>query len=122
MFIISIESDFDAAHQLREYGGRCERLHGHHYKVVAHLNILKLNEMGIGYDFTVLKSKLNKILEKYDHTYLNDLHPFNSINPSSENIARTIYDELKLLLPQDMTLESIDVWESPDAYATYRPD
>jgi 6-pyruvoyltetrahydropterin/6-carboxytetrahydropterin synthase len=122
MYIISVESNFDAAHHLREYGGRCERLHGHHYKVAAHLKVIKLNEVGIGYDFKELKNNLDKILEKYDHTYLNELPPFDRINPSTENIARTIYDELKVNLPQGMALESIAVWESTDAYATYRPD
>jgi len=121
MYILAVEKDFDAAHYLRGYGGRCEQLHGHRFRVVAHITAEKLNKTGMAYDFTEFKKKLGAVLEKYDHRCLNEIPPFDKINPSSENIASTVYKGLKKLLPRGVTLESVDVWESPDACATYKP-
>jgi len=115
--------DFDAAHALRGYQGKCERLHGHRFKVVAVVTGRKLNEIGLAYDFTLLKKHLGEILAKYDHTNLNEEAPFNRINPSSENIAATIYRKLnKKLADAPVSLTCIEVWESPQSRATYRPD
>jgi 6-pyruvoyltetrahydropterin/6-carboxytetrahydropterin synthase len=123
MYEISVEMDFDAAHALRGYQGKCERLHGHRFKVVASVNGKKLNEIGLAYDFTLLKQHLGDILVKYDHTNLNEEAPFNRINPSSENIAATIYRKLnKKLADAPVSLTCIEVWESPQSRATYRPD
>ena len=123
MFRVSIERHFDAAHYLREYQGKCENLHGHRYKVVANLKADMLDDIGLAFDFTVLKKSVDEILERFDHTCLNDIEPFTSINPSLENIASTICGELKNRLDkQAAEIESIEVWESPDAWITYFPD
>jgi 6-pyruvoyltetrahydropterin/6-carboxytetrahydropterin synthase len=114
--------DFDAAHALRGYQGKCERLHGHRFKVVAVVNGKKLNEIGLAYDFTLLKKHLGDILTEYDHTNLNDTALFSRINPSSENIAATIYRKLKKKLAgAPVSLTCIEVWESPQSRAAYRP-
>jgi len=123
MYEIAVELDFDAAHFLRGYQGKCESLHGHRFKVVAILNGNKLDDIGLAYDFTSLKKNLGEILAKYDHTNLNEVPPFNRINPSSENIATTIYKVLKKKLAgAPVSLASIEVWESPQSRVTYRPD
>jgi 6-pyruvoyltetrahydropterin/6-carboxytetrahydropterin synthase len=123
MYAITVEMDFDAAHSLRGYKGKCEALHGHRFKVVATVKGKKLDDIGLAYDFTILKKHLGEILAKYDHTNLNDVPPFTRINPSSENIATTIYDELKKKLAgAPVTLDNIEVWESPQSRLTYRPD
>jgi len=123
MYLISVENHFDAAHYLREYQGKCEALHGHRYKVVTRLKASKLNEIGLAYDFTVLKQHLKDILSRFDHTCLNDLPPFDEINPSAENIASTIYEELKSRMAEaPASLSAIEVWESPDSWVTYSPD
>ena len=123
MYRVSIERHFDAAHYLREYNGKCENLHGHRYKVVVNIKTDTLDEIGLAYDFTVLKKSIDEILDQYDHTCLNDVEPFTSINPSSENIASTIYNELKPYMNgQTVIIESIQVWESPDAWITFFPD
>ena len=123
MFRVSIERHFDAAHYLREYQGKCENLHGHRYKVVANLKADMLDDIGLAFDFTVLKKSVDEILERFDHACLNDIEPFTSINPSSENIASTICGELKKRFEkQTVQIESIEVWESPDAWITYFPD
>jgi 6-pyruvoyltetrahydropterin/6-carboxytetrahydropterin synthase len=123
MYEISVEMDFDAAHALRGYQGKCERLHGHRFKVVAIVNGKKLDEIGLAYDFTLLKKHLGEILAKYDHTNLNEEAPFNRVNPSSENIAATIYRKLKKKLSvSPVSLAAIEVWESPQSRVKYCPD
>jgi len=121
MYIIAVEKSFDAAHYLREYGGKCEKLHGHRFKVVVRLNCRELNEVGLAYDFTVLKGQVMDAIGKYDHQCLNDVEPFDKINPSSENIAATIYGGLAKLFKNDIRLDSVEVWESPESCALYRP-
>lgn len=121
MYILSVEREFDAAHYLRGYQGRCERLHGHRYRVMAHITAEKLDKTGMAFDFTMLKKILQEALEKYDHRCLNEVAPFKKINPSAENIAATVYKELRSRLPKGVMLESVDVWESPEACATFRP-
>ena len=123
MYEISVENHFDAAHFLRGYQGKCEALHGHRFRVVTRVSASKLDATGLAYDFTELKRHLNDILAKFDHTCLNELPPFNEINPSSENIATTIYNELKSRLTgAPVSISSIEVWESPQAWVTYHPD
>lgn len=123
MYQIAVERHFDAAHFLRNYGGKCENLHGHSFKVVVRLNATKLNDIGMAYDFTILKRQLNEVLSRFDHTCLNDVPPFNKINPSSENIAATIFAELQpKLASASAMLTSVEVWESPQSQAIYTPD
>ena len=123
MYELAREMDFDAAHALRGYKGKCEALHGHRFKVVAVVKGKKLDEIGLAYDFTLLKKHLEEILAKYDHTNLNDVPPFTRINPSSENIAANIYKSLKKKLAgAPVSLDSIEVWESLQSRVIYRPD
>ena len=123
MYEISIEKHFDAAHFLRGYHGKCEALHGHRFQVVAKVSATKLDDIGIAYDFAELKQHLNDILSRFDHTCLNDVPPFDEINPSSENIAATIYNELKpKLAGTPVSLSCVEVWESPQSGVAYSPD
>jgi len=123
MYEISIEKHFDAAHYLRGYKGKCEALHGHRFKVVARIRASRLDDIGLAYDFTDLKRHLDTILSRYDHTCINDVAPFDKINASSENIAATIYDELRRQLEEtEVSVTAIEVWESPVTAVTYQPD
>lgn len=122
MYQITVEGHFDAAHALRGYKGKCERLHGHRFRVLARVKTGRLNKIGLAYDFTELKARLAGVLARFDHTSLNDISPFDGINPSSENIAATIYDELsQKLTGTPVSLTSIEVWESPEAGVEYSP-
>jgi len=122
MYQISVEEHFDAAHYLRNYGGKCENLHGHRFKVVVTVVASKLNEIGLAYDFVELRRHLREILNTFDHTCLNDVPPFDKLNPSSENIAMTIYDWLKPhFLSGGVSLISVEVWESPQSRVCYQP-
>jgi len=123
MYHISVEQHFDAAHFLRGYHGKCEALHGHRFRVVVKIKSPEVNEIGIAYDFTELKQQLGNILSRFDHTCLNDVSPFDKINPSSENIASTIYAELQpKLVGAPISISHIEVWESPQSGAAYSPD
>ena len=122
MYQLFVEEHFDAAHYLRKYRGKCENLHGHRFKVVVSLKATKLNEIGLAYDFVELKRHLGEVLTRFDHTSLNDVPPFDKINPSSENIAVTIYDQLKGRFSGGISLSSVEVWESPQSWVTYNSD
>ena len=121
MYMIAVEKSFDAAHYLRGYGGKCEKLHGHRFKVVVRVKCRELNEVGLAYDFTVLKSQVMEMLSRYDHQCLNEINPFDKVNPSSENIASNIYSSLAPLFKGDIGMDSVEVWESPESCALYRP-
>ena len=122
MYEVSVRDHFDAAHYLKGYKGKCERLHGHRFQVVVNITVEQVDDIGLAYDFVKLKQQLGEILNRIDHTCLNDIPPFNEINPSSENIARTIYEELQTQLQgTPASLSSVQVWESPDSCATYSP-
>jgi 6-pyruvoyltetrahydropterin/6-carboxytetrahydropterin synthase len=120
MYQISVRQHFDAAHFLRGYKGKCESVHGHRFEVVVTVQAKELNNIGITYDFLELKNNLNEILALFDHRPLNEISLFKNINPSAENIARVIYEELQAKLDKvPVTLTSVDVWESPENCVRY---
>ena len=122
MYEITVEKHFEAAHFLRGYQGKCEAMHGHRYRVVVKIKASKLNDIGLAYDFTDIKRHLNDILARYDHSCLNDLPPFDRLNPSAENIAATIYQELKGKLEgEPVTLTCVEAWETPQQGVRYHP-
>jgi len=120
MYRVNVRRHFDAAHALRSYHGKCENLHGHRYEVVVCLECEELDGAGMAFDFALLKRELDAVLERFDHQNLNEVSPFDHINPSAENIARTIFQELEERLPES-GLRYVEAWESPDAWATYSP-
>jgi 6-pyruvoyltetrahydropterin/6-carboxytetrahydropterin synthase len=117
MYSLKVESYFSSAHNLRGYKGKCEKLHGHNWKVEAEVVKNQLDKLGMVFDFKYLKSELNKILEKLDHRYLNDIPYFKKVNPTSENIASYIYRNLKRVVAE---IQSVTVWESDNSCACYR--
>lgn len=123
MYQISVKQHFDAAHFLRGYRGKCEALHGHRFEVIVKVKSSTVNDIGIAYDFVELKQHLAKILSRFDHACLNDVSPFDKINPSSENIAATIYHELQPgLTGTPVSIACVEVWESPESGVSYSPD
>lgn len=120
MYELVVESKFAAAHQLRNYNGRCENLHGHNWRVTAHVSAEKLNEIGLAIDFADLKRILREQLDQLEHVFLNEIFPFTEINPSSENIARWLYNNLsKKINNGNVMVSMITVWESDTASASY---
>jgi len=122
MYQVSIETHFSAAHRLRNYRGRCENLHGHNWKVEVTVSAEVLDEAGMVIDFSILKQKTKLIADQLDHQYLNELPPFADINPSSENVAAYIHDQLsQALKDSSVSLVKVSVWESDKAKASYTP-
>jgi len=119
MYELSIETQFAAAHQLRGYKGKCENMHGHNWRVQVSISSEKLNDIGIVMDFHDLKKETNEAILSLDHSYLNEVFPFTEINPSSENIAKWIFESLKKRLENSVKVNSVTVWESENSSATY---
>jgi 6-pyruvoyltetrahydropterin/6-carboxytetrahydropterin synthase len=120
MYELMVESQFSAAHQLRGYKGKCERLHGHNWRVQVVVTAEKPDEVGLVIDFHELKKITNEVTSTLDHSVLNEIFPFTEINPSSENIAKWLYDTIKKKVNHyDVDVSSVTVWESETASATY---
>jgi 6-pyruvoyltetrahydropterin/6-carboxytetrahydropterin synthase len=120
MYIINVRAHYDAAHFLREYVGKCERMHGHRYEVEVALAFEDLGAGGIAYDFADAKRHLREITEELDHQNLNDLPAFAGVETSAENQARYIYETLKSRLDGvGGDLLYVRVWETPNQWAQY---
>lgn len=122
MWSLRVSSDFSSSHQLLNYGGKCENLHGHNFQVEVEVSGQELEpDTGMLMDFKVLKQKLAEVLAELDHTHLNDHEYFSKVNPSSENLARFVYNRLKPLLPRDkVRLDWVMVAEKDSSRAFYR--
>ena len=120
MYTIKVQSHFSAAHNLRGYQGRCEKLHGHNWKVEVEITAEKLNKLGMVCDFKLARQKLNKALAGLDHGYLNKLAYFKKNNPTSEKIAEYIYNKLKKIIREEgIILRKVSVWETEDSQASF---
>jgi len=122
MYTLTVEETFAAAHQLRGYQGKCENMHGHTWKVALSITGDGLNNIGLLVDFQEIKAVLREITAMFDHKNINELTPFDLINPSSENLSKFFYDEaVRRFAAKTSTLKvgSVTVWESPTAYCTY---
>ena len=120
MYKITVLSHFSGAHRLRFLHGKCEELHGHNWKIEVSVISNHMRKEGVVIDFGVLKQKLEKTLKSLDHTFLNDLPYFSKREPSSENIAKYIFDQLKgALKGHRVTLKGVTACESENACATY---
>ena len=120
MYELKIISQFAAAHQLREFEGGCEKLHGHNWKIEVYISGERLGKDGLVIDFRVVKEATKRALDELDHKFLNELEPFKTINPSSENIARHIFKTLSHELnEEDVKVSKVTAWESDTACATY---
>lgn len=123
MYILQITDSFSAAHYLRNYKGKCEKLHGHNFKVEIKVKGSKLDKKGMLIDFQDIKKMTRKILSGLDHSNLNEKNPFTKTNPTSENIAKYLFEEInKKLSFFNCILLSITVWENEKASATYEKD
>lgn len=124
MFEIFVEETFAAGHALRGYKGKCENVHGHNYRVRVTLEGATLDNIGLLYDFVHLKRVIQEVIRSLDHKFLNDFPPFDTVNPSAENIAKYFYEQTAAQLPatpNGARIASITVWETDTTAATYRP-
>ena len=121
MFVVSVQAHYDSAHFLRNYHGKCERMHGHRYVVELALATNELDQAGIAFDFVIVKKHLRELADRLDHENLNELPPFDEIEPSAENQARYFYNQMRRLLPAEMSsaVLYVKVWETPTQFALY---
>ncbi len=121
MFEISVESNFSAAHRLNNYHGACENLHGHNFKVEVVVRCKELDKTYIGIDFKELKNHLKDVLSTLDHKYLNEIDYFSNTNPTSEIIAKYIFEALQPRITK-CSIFSVSVFETSTSKATYMED
>ncbi len=120
MYELKIITEFAAAHNLRNFRGKCESLHGHNWKVEVVVSGSGLDASGVVLDFAEIKTATREIMSEIDHRYLNELPFFSEHNPSSENIARYIFERLQKKIEDDrVRVSRVTAWESQDACATY---
>jgi 6-pyruvoyltetrahydropterin/6-carboxytetrahydropterin synthase len=121
MFEVAVEHTFAAGHALRNYRGKCENVHGHNYRVQVIVRGEQLDHAGMLADFTVLKRLLREISEPLDHVFLNDIEPFNTVNPSAENMAKYIFEKMAegLKVENPAAITEVKVWETDVQYAAY---
>ena len=126
VFEISKDFVFSAAHQIRFHGGKCERLHGHNWRVRVHVRASELNKIGMVVDFADLQKIVAGIGARFDHQNVNEIPPFDTENTTAELIARFFYRETAAQLaasePGRVTVSRVEVWENEGSLATYRED
>ena len=123
MFEVTIEETFAAGHALRNYRGKCENVHGHNYRCQVTVEGADLDSIGLLVDFLELKKTVHAVLDRMDHQWLNDFPPFDVLNPSAENMARYIYEQVaEGLKPREgVRVAAVKLWETDTASAIYRP-
>lgn len=123
IYTLKVLADFASAHSLRNYPGDCRRLHGHNWKLEAEVVAYELDEMGMGVDFKVIKEAARSLAKRLDHRYLNDIEPFNKINPTAENIAAYFYNGLSRMLNNSrVRVSAVTLWETERACVRYTDD
>jgi 6-pyruvoyltetrahydropterin/6-carboxytetrahydropterin synthase len=125
MFEVSVEQTFAAGHALRNYKGACENVHGHNFKVQVTLEGAALDQTtGMLVDFLDVKASMQNVIAALDHRFLNEIPPFDVLNPSAENIAEYFYLQMSSGLaanPVPVHIREVRVWETDIQSATFRP-
>ena len=123
MYEVTVEDTFSAGHYLRNYHGKCEKPHGHNYRVRVTLSGAELDKAGLLLDFKELKDVLRPVMNYLDHEMINELKPFDTINPSAENLAKYFYDECNKFLAGHTSgrvrVKDVTIWETDTTTATY---
>jgi len=120
MYEVTVVRTFSAAHSLRGYRGLCEALHGHNWRVEITAAAAELDKLGMVIDFKELKASVDEVLERLDHRYLNEIPPFDTLNPSSEHLAKFVYEQVAEKIKNDrVRLVRCRIWESDNTYSTY---
>jgi len=120
MFVLKIVTDFASAHSLRNYPGDCSRLHGHNWQVEVSVCSQVLDDNGIAIDFREIKKQTKLVIKRVDHQYLNEIEPFDVLNPTAENIAKYFFDEVGLLVNnENVKVKDVVILETPRSAVTY---
>ena len=119
MYTLSVNKSISTAHRLDDYQGVCARIHGHNWKICLEVVAAKLDRTGIAIDFTELENVLWQIIGKFDHQLLNDVPPFDQLNPTAENIARYVYQEAQKSLNSEIKVAKVTIWETENTLVSY---
>lgn len=120
MFEVAVEHEFAAGHALRGYKGKCENVHGHNYKIQVVVAGEELDSVGLLVDFKNIRSQIHSTADRLDHQFLNDLPPFDRVNPSAENLAKYFFEEIQQNYDEEsLKVKSVTVWENSGTWATY---
>lgn len=120
MFVLKIVTDFASAHSLRNYPGDCARLHGHNWQVEVSVCSEILDKNGLAIDFREIKKQTKMVVKRLDHQYLNEIKPFDVLNPTAENIAKYFFDEIALIISTELIkVKEVTIWETPRSAVTY---
>lgn len=122
MYTIAYRTHFSASHHVRDYPGKCKNLHGHNWKIKVEVRTKRKDEIGISVDFKQLKKIVKPVIDRFDHKYLNDLDHFKKKNPTAENIAEFLYQEIDNRLPENVKMHKITVWETDKYSVTYQEE
>ncbi len=123
MFEVSVDHTFAAGHALRDYRGASENIHGHNYRVRVIVAGDRLDSTGLLVDFSDMRAAIKAVVDRLDHRFLNDLVPFDQLNPSAENLAKYFCDEITPQLSDHrLRIQAVTVWETDLTSATYRPN
>jgi len=123
MYQVTVQVEFAAAHRLAGYPGECANIHGHTWQVEVTVSGYRLDDQGMLIDFRELKRLVNEAVAGYDHAFLNQIPPFDQVNPTAENLARKIFEDIEdRLRSPGINVEQVTVRESPRAWATFRKD
>lgn len=122
MFTIAVERVISMAHRLHNYDGPCARIHGHNWKFRAEVKAETLDEIGISIDFADLDALLGEIIQPFDHNLINQVAPFDTLNPTAENLVKFIFEELKSKLPSRVRLYRVSAWETDSCMVSYEEE
>jgi len=119
-FEVMIERNFSSAHQLRGYKGKCENLHGHNYRIEIYARGSELDNIGLLVDFVDLKAAADEIVMYLDHRNINELPPFDELQPSAENLAKYILEHVARRIDDErVKIYKVRCFETPTSVATY---
>jgi len=126
MFEVIVEQQFSAAHFLKDYPGKCANVHGHNYRLQVTVEGETLDHLGMVIEFEVIKAAVKTWIDKFDHGFLNEIAPFDKLNPSAENLAKFFYDVVENALRQSLPtalvrVSYVRVFETEKCSAAYRP-
>lgn len=126
VYEVAKEVVFSAAHQIRMHGGKCERLHGHNWRIRVHARAGTLDRIGMVVDFADLQRIVGEVCSRFDHQNVNEVPPFTEVNTTAENLARHVYREVSGVLATleggRVTVARVEVWENEGSLATYREE
>jgi 6-pyruvoyltetrahydropterin/6-carboxytetrahydropterin synthase len=119
LYLTSVQTSFAASHQLHGHQGPCRGLHGHTWNATVEVISQTVDEIGISIDFEELNKITESVISELDHHHLNDVPPFDKKNPTAENLAAYIYNQIKEALPSSSKIHRVTVWESENHSVTY---